>query len=138
MNDNSFMTRIAGTGSYVPTKSIGNAEVASRLGIDESYIVRMSGIRTRFWAADHEECSSLAEHAARRAVESAGMNVEEVDAILVSTTSPDKIFPSTACLLQQRLGLRHAGAFDFSASCSGFLYGLSMADRFIRTNQFQR
>ena len=132
------MAKIAGTGSSVPARSIGNAEVASRLGIDEPYIVRMSGIRTRFWAEDHEECSLLAEHAARRAVESAGMKVEEVDAILVSTTSPDKIFPSTACLLQQRLGLRKAAAFDLSASCSGFLYGLSMADRFIRTNRFQR
>ena len=138
MNDNFSLTRIAGTGSYVPARSIGNAEVASRLGIDEQYIVRMSGIRTRYWADDHEDCSYLAERAARRAVESAGVNLEEVDAILVSTTSPDKVFPSTACLLQQRLGLRHAAAFDLSASCSGFLYGLSMADRFIRSNQFQR
>ena len=111
MNDDISLTRIAGTGSYVPARSIGNAEVASRLGIDEQYIFRMSGIRTRYWADDHEDCSYLAEQAARRAVESAGVNLEEVDAILVSTTSPDKIFPSTACLLQQRLGLR---------SCSGF------------------
>lgn len=132
------LTRIAGTGSSVPARSVGNTEVASRLDIDEPYIVRMTGIRTRYWANDQEDCSLLAEKAARQAIESAGMKIEDIDAILVSTTSPNKIFPSTACLLQQRLGLRHAAAFDVSASCSGFLYGLSMADSFIRSNQFQR
>ena len=138
MNYDMSMTRIAGTGSYVPARSVDNAEVASRLEIDQHYISRMTGIRTRFWAHEHEDCSLLAEKAARNAIANAGFEIGDIDAILVSTTSPDKIFPSTACLLQQRLGLGHAAAFDLSASCSGFLYGLSMADRFIRTRQFQR
>ena len=137
MTDKLPMTKIAGTGSYVPSKQIENAEIASRLGIDEHYIFKMTGIRTRYWANDYEDCSFLAEQAARQAIESAGMEPNEIDAIVVSTTSPDKIFPSTACLVQQRLGLRHAAAFDVSASCSGFLYGLSMADCFIRSNQFR-
>jgi 3-oxoacyl-[acyl-carrier-protein] synthase III len=80
----------------------------------------------------------LAEHAARRACESAGIDPASVEAVLLSTTSPDRTLPSTACVLESRLGLRNAAAFDVAASCSGFLYGLSMADRFIRSGQFQR
>ncbi len=134
----SSLTRIAGTGSSTPVRPVGNAEVASRLKIDEHYISRMSGIHTRYWANEDEDCSLLAETAARRAMEGAGVKPEEIDVILVSTTSPDMVFPSTACLLQKRLGLRRAAAFDVSASCTGFLYGLSMADGFIRAGLFNR
>ena len=138
ISDSSFLTTIAGTGSSTPARPIGNAEVASRLEIDEQVISRMSGINTRYWANENEVCSLLAERAARRAMENAGVAPEEIDVILVSTTSPDMVFPSTACLLQQQLGLRRAAAFDVGASCSGFLYGLSMADCFIRSGQFHR
>ena len=139
MESNIFhLTRIAGTGSSTPTRAVGNAEVASRLHIDEPYISRVSGIHTRYWANEGEDCSLLGEKAARRALECADVGPSEIDVILVSTTSPDMVFPSTACLLQQRLGLRRAAAFDVGASCTGFLYGLSMADGFIRSGQFNR
>ena len=108
------------------------------MGIEPSYIFRVSGIRSRFWADSQEECSFLAEQATRRALDQAGLVPEDLDAILVSSTSPEMIFPSTACLLQARLGIRGIPAFDLSASCSGFLYGLSMADCFIRAGQFRR
>ena len=132
------LTRIAGTGSSTPIRAVGNAEVASRLKIDEHYISRVSGIQTRYWANAEEDCSLLAEKAASRALDCAGMGPSDIDVILVSTTSPDMLFPSTACLLQQRLGLKRAAAFDLGASCTGFLYGLSMADSFIRSGQFNR
>jgi len=135
---NGSVSRIAGTGSYLPARRVENQELADLLGIEPSYIFRVSGIRTRFWAGTHEECSSLAEQAARGALDQAGLAPEDLDAILVSSTSPDMIFPSTACLLQARLGIKGIPAFDLSASCSGFLYGLSMADCFIRSGQFRR
>ena len=132
------VSRIAGTGSCLPGRQVENQEVAEILNIEPSYIYRVSGIRTRFWAESPEECSYLAEQAARRALEQAGLVPEDLDAILVSSTSPEMIFPSTACLLQARLGIKGVPAFDLSASCTGFLYGLSMADCFIRVGQFRR
>lgn len=135
---NGIVSRIVGTGSYLPVRRVENQEVADLLGIDPSYIFRVSGILTRFWADPQEECSFLAEQAARRALDQAGLAPEDLDAILVSSTSPDMVFPSTACLLQARLGIKGIPAFDLSASCSGFLYGLSMADCFIRAGQFGR
>ena len=134
----SSLTKIVGTGSSMPVRPVGNAEIASRLKIDERYISRISGIHTRYWANEHEDCSLLAEKAARQAMDSARVRPEQIDMILVSTTSPEMIFPSTACLLQKRLGLRRAAALDVSASCTGFLYGLSMADRLIRSGQCHR
>lgn len=135
---NGSLSRIVGTGSYLPGRRVENQEVADLLGIEPSYIFRVSGIRTRFWAEPQDECSFLAEQATRRALDQAGLVPEDLDAIVVSSTSPDMIFPSTACVLQARLGIKGIPAFDLSASCSGFLYGLSMADCFIRTGQFRR
>ena len=132
------VSRIVGTGSYIPARRVENQELADLLGIEPSYIFRVSGIRTRFWADSHDECSFLAEQAVRRALDQAGLAPEDLDAILVSSTSPDMIFPSTACLLQARLAIKGIPAFDLSASCSGFLYGLSMADCFIRSGRFRR
>lgn len=131
-------TRIIGTGSYVPERSIDNAEICRGLSVDAERAFRLTGIRTRHWAAAEEATSDLAEQAARRACESAGVNPASVEAVLLSTTSPDRMLPSTACVLQSRLGLTSVAAFDLAASCSGFLYGLSMADRFIRSGQFRR
>ncbi|WP_342347290.1 beta-ketoacyl-ACP synthase III [uncultured Nitrospira sp.] len=132
------LSRIVGTGSFLPGRLVDNQEVADLLGIEPSYIFRVSGIRNRFWAGPHEECSFLAEQATRRALDQAGLVPEDLDAILVSSTSPEMMFPSTACLLQARLGIKGIPAFDLSASCSGFLYGLSMADCFIRAGKFRR
>jgi len=134
----SLSSRIAGTGSFVPGRVVSNQEVGQRLGIDPDYIVRVSGIRTRHWVASGEDCSWLAEQAARQALHQAQVAPEELDAIIVSTTSPDIMFPSTACLLQGRLGIKGIPAFDVSASCSGFLYALWMADCFIRSGQYRR
>jgi 3-oxoacyl-[acyl-carrier-protein] synthase III len=131
-------SRIIGTGSYVPTRIVTNDEVARLLRVDAEGIFRRTGIRARHWAAEDECTSHLAEVAARRAYESAGVTLGAADAIVVSTTSPDMGFPSTACHLQHNLGLRGAAAFDLAASCSGFLYGLSMADRLIRSGQVRR
>lgn len=131
-------TRIIGTGSYVPERAVGNNEVAVQAQIEPEAIYRLTGIKTRYWAADEQAASDLAEEAARRACRAAGVSPSSIEAVLVSTTSPDMTFPSTACLVQGRLGIHGAAAFDLSASCSGFLYGLSMADRFLRAGQFRR
>jgi 3-oxoacyl-[acyl-carrier-protein] synthase-3 len=131
-------SRIIGTGSYVPERLVDNAEVSRLLSLDAEAVHRLTGIRSRHWAAPEQATSDLAEHAARRACESAGIDPASVEAVLVSTTSPDRTLPSTACVLQRRLGLRSVPAFDLAASCSGFLYGLSMADRCIQSGQFRR
>jgi 3-oxoacyl-[acyl-carrier-protein] synthase-3 len=132
------LSRIRGTGSALPARRVDNLEVAQLLGNDLSYIFRVSGIRTRHWVESHEDCSSLAEQASRQALDQAKLTPNDLDAIIVSTTSPDMPFPSTACLLQSRLGMTGIPAFDCSASCSGFLYGLSMANCFLRAGQFRR
>jgi 3-oxoacyl-[acyl-carrier-protein] synthase-3 len=137
-----------GTGSYLPDRTVTNQEISERLkraadpfgtqSLDPEGIYRRTGIRTRHWAADDQASSDLAEFAARRALDAAGIQPSSLDAILVSTTSPDMVFPSTACHLQRRLGTHGPAAFDVSASCSGFLYSLSMADAFIRSGQYRR
>ena len=131
-------TRIIGTGSYLPERVVDNAEICRRLDVDADGAFRLTGIRSRHWAGPQEATSDLAEQAARLACESAGIDPASVEALLLSTTSPDRTLPSTACALQSRLGMRSGAAFDLAASCSGFLYALSMADRFIRSGQFRR
>lgn len=131
-------SRIIGTGSSVPERVIENTEISRSLSLDAEAVYRLTGIRSRHWATPEQTSSDLAEHAARQACESAGVAPASVEAVLVSTTSPDRTLPSNACVLQGRLGLRGAAAFDLAASCSGFLYGLSMADRFIQSGQFRR
>jgi len=133
-----YTSRICGTGSWVPERQVTNEEVAAHFAIRNQDIFRVTGIRTRHWSQAHETCSHLAEHAARLALDDAGLSSDAMDAILVSTTSPDKPFPSVACSLQNRLGAKHVAAFDLSASCSGFLYGLSMAHAFICSGKFHR
>ena len=133
----SYTSRIRGTGSYVPERRVTNEEVATQFALHGRDVFRVTGIRARHWSPAEETCSHLAERAARQALESSGLPSDAMDAILVSTTSPDTSFPSTACALQERLGARHVAAFDLAASCSGFLYGLSMADAFIRSGQFR-
>ena len=133
----SSASRICGTGSSVPERRVTNEEVATQFALHDRDVFRVTGIRARYWSQADETCSRLAERAARQALESSGLSSEAMDAILVSTTSPDTPFPSTACVLQERLGARRVAAFDLAASCSGFLYGLSMADALIRSGQFR-
>lgn len=129
-------SQIVGTGSFLPQRVVENAEIGWQVQREPDEIFRVTGIRTRRWVVPGEECSMLAEGAARKALESSGLPAENLDAIIVSTTSPDTIFPATGCALQRRLGIGTIPAFDISASCSGFLYGLSMADSFIRSEQY--
>lgn len=131
-------SRIVGTGSYVPVRTVTNAEVGLALGLASEAVCRRTGIRFRHWADAEQATSDLAEQAARAACEAAGLPPSSVDAIVLSTTSPDMVFPSSACLLQRRLGAARAAAFDVAASCSGFLYALSMADRLVRGGQARR
>lgn len=127
--------RVIGTGSYLPDRVVTNGEVAEPLGLSAAQIERLTGIRERRWAADAQASSDLAVTASRQAFDAAGCQAADMDAVIVSTTSPDMAFPSTACLVQRALGCRTVGAFDVSASCSGFLYALSMADAMIRSGQ---
>ncbi|HEU4686092.1 MAG TPA: beta-ketoacyl-ACP synthase 3 [Nitrospira sp.] len=131
-------TRIIGTGSYVPERVVSNEEVGGPLGIGPELAFQLTGIRERRRAADREASSDLAVAAARSALDAAGIPASSIQAILVSTTSPDTIFPSTACYVQSKLGCRGVAAFDLAASCSGFLYGLSMADAMIRSKQIEQ
>ncbi|MDF0651288.1 MAG: ketoacyl-ACP synthase III [Nitrospira sp.] len=127
--------KVIGTGSYLPDRVVPNEEIASQLGLTSLRIQRLTGIRTRHWAGDHEAPSDMAVAAGRRALDAADCAASSIDAIILSTTSPDMVFPSTACSVQRGLGCRQVGAFDVSASCSGFLYGLSMAQAMIQSGQ---
>ncbi|MBK7236551.1 MAG: ketoacyl-ACP synthase III [Sterolibacteriaceae bacterium] len=127
--------RIAGTGSYLPGQPVSNNDLIAR-GIESSdeWIADRTGIRLRHFAADDVGSSDLALEASRRAVEAAGIDPAEIDLIVVATSTPDYIFPSTATLLQDKLGIRNGGAaFDVQAVCTGFVYGLATAEKFIRS-----
>jgi 3-oxoacyl-[acyl-carrier-protein] synthase III len=124
---------IIGTGSYLPSRVVTNEEIARMTGVSPAGIERLTGIRTRHWAAEEEASSDMAIVAGRRALDAAGCSPSSIDTIILSTTSPDMVFPSTACSVQRGLGCRQVGAFDVSASCSGFLYGLSMAQAMIQS-----
>jgi 3-oxoacyl-[acyl-carrier-protein] synthase-3 len=125
-------SRIAGTGSYLPEKILTNADLEHMVDTTDEWIFSRTGIRERHIVADNEFTSDLALHAARNAIESAGIQATDIDLIIVATTTPDKIFPSTACILQQKLGIAGCPAFDVQAVCSGFVYALATADNFIR------
>jgi 3-oxoacyl-[acyl-carrier-protein] synthase-3 len=126
-------SRILGTGSYLPEKVLTNADLEKMVDTTDEWIVSRSGIRERHVAAEGETTCDLAFHAAARALEAAGMKGEEIELVILGTTTPDIIFPSTACLLQHRLGANGCPAFDVNAACSGFVYALSIADQFIRS-----
>jgi len=128
-------TKIIGTGSYLPERVVSNSEVGALLGIDPGGVSRLTGIQERRRAAVFQASSDLAAEAARSALQAAGFPATELGAIVLSTTSPDTVFPSTACHVQRMLGCSTIPAFDVAASCSGFLYGLSIADAMIRSGQ---
>lgn len=127
---------IIGTGKYVPEKILSNHDLEKMVDTSDEWIVSMTGIRERHIAAPNEATSDLAYHAAVNAMKSAGMNAEDLELIIVATITPDMFFPSTACLLQDRLGAKKAAAFDLSAACSGFVYGLATATNFVKTGMY--
>lgn len=126
-------SRIAGTGSYLPEKILTNADLERMVETTDEWIFSRTGIRERHIAADNEFTSDLALHAANNALQAAGISAQDLDLILVATTTPDRVFPSTACLLQHKLGNAGAPAFDIQAVCSGFIYAMATADQFIRS-----
>jgi 3-oxoacyl-[acyl-carrier-protein] synthase-3 len=126
-------SRIRGTGSYLPAKVLTNADLVNMVDTTEEWIVERTGIRERHIAADNEGTCDLAEQAARRAIDAAGISHRDIDLIIVATTTPDRVFPSTACLLQDRLDIHGCAAFDVQAVCTGFVYALGIADKFVRS-----
>ena len=136
-------SRIIGTGSYLPGDPVSNQALAERLaarGVETSdeWIVARTGIRQRHLAAEGVTTSQLAAEAGRRALEAAGLGPDSIDLVVVATSTPDWIFPSTACLVQKALGIVGGGAFDVQAVCSGFVYGLACADSLIRSGVARR
>ncbi len=128
-------SRIIGTGSYLPEKVLTNFDLEKMVDATDEWIVTRSGISERRIAAEGEFTSDLAVEACRNAMAAAGIGVDEIDLVIVATTTPDQIFPSTACILQDKLGIRQGAAFDVQAVCAGFMYALNTADLYIRGGQ---
>jgi len=126
-------SRIAGTGGYLPERIMTNAELEQLVDTSDDWIRARTGIAERHIAAEDETTCDLAERAVLKAIEAAGIKPDAIDLIIVGTTTPDVVFPSTACLLQQRLDIHGCPAFDIQAVCTGFIYALDVADKFIRT-----
>ena len=126
-------SRIAGTGSYLPEKVLTNHDLEEMMDTSDDWIQERTGIKRRHIAADGEATSDLALAAANEALDMAGIAADDINLIIIATTTPDKVFPGVACIVQRRLGIRGCGAFDIQAACSGFVYGLDLADRYIRT-----
>lgn len=130
-------SRIIGTGSYLPEKILSNSDLATLVETSDEWIQQRTGIRQRHIAADNETTSDLALKASQRALDMAGITPDQLDLIIVATTTPDMVFPSTACLLQSKLGAKGMPAFDVQAVCSGFVYALTTADQFMRSGQYE-
>lgn len=130
--------RILGTGSYLPAQALSNADLAARVETSDEWIVSRTGIRQRHIAAPDEKTSDLAFKAAERAIAAAGIDRADIDLIIVATTTSDMMFPSTACILQEKLGLPGVPAFDVQAVCAGFIYALSTANAYIRSGQARK
>lgn len=139
MTQPAIYSRVIGTGSYLPPRSVTNQQLADELAArnietSDEWIVARTGIKSRHFAAPDVTTSDLAAEAARKAIEAAGIDAQAIDLIIVATSTPDFVFPSTACLLQHKLGIKNGGAaFDVQAVCSGFVYALATADNFIRS-----
>ena len=129
-------SKIIGTGSYLPAKALTNSDLEKMVETSHDWIVSRSGIHERHVAADSELTSDLALQASLRAIEAAGISANDIDLVIVATTTPDQVFPSTACILQDKLGIKNRGAaFDMQAVCGGFVYALNTADLYIRGGQ---
>jgi len=128
-------SEIIGCGSYLPERVVTNAELSAKLDTTDEWITTRTGIRQRHLAADGELTSDLALKAAERALENANIPASEVDMVVLATTTPDNTFPATATKVQDKLGIVNGAAFDVQAVCSGFIYGMAIADNFIKTSQ---
>ncbi len=128
-------SRIAGTGSYLPKKILTNADLEKLVDTGDDWIRTRTGIENRHIAAEGETTTDLAEHASRRALEDAGVTPGDIDLICVGTTTPDLVFPNVGTLLQDRLGIHGCPAFSLEAACTGFMYALSVADKFVRQGE---
>ena len=127
---------VTGVGAYVPRRILTNADLEKLVDTTDEWITTRTGIKERRIAADHEHTSDLATEAARRAMQDAGITAEQIDLIIVATITPDMFFPSTACLVQAKLGAHRAAAFDLEAACSGYIYGLEIAQQFIMSRTY--
>jgi 3-oxoacyl-[acyl-carrier-protein] synthase III len=130
-----YRSVVAGCGAYLPERVVTNDELAQRLDSSDEWIVQRTGIRQRHVAAPGELCSDLARRAAQGALASAGMTARDIDLLIVATTTPDHTFPATAAKVQGQLGMVQGCAFDVQAVCSGFIYGMAIADNFLKTGQ---
>ena len=127
---------IVAVGSYVPERVLANAELEKMVETSDEWITSRTGIKERRIAAANEYTSDIASKAAQRAIQRAGIRPEQIDLIIVATITPDMLFPSTACLVQQKIGAKKAAAFDIEAACSGFIYGLEIAQQFITSRTY--
>lgn len=127
-------SRIVGTGRYLPEKVVTNKDLEKVMETSDEWIRERTGIKRRHIAADGETTSDIAVQAAKAAMDMAGFGPDDIDLIIVATTTPDKVFPGTACIVQRKLGITGCGSFDVQAACSGFIYGLDVADRYLRTD----
>lgn len=132
-----YRSRIAGTGSYLPEKLLTNADLEKLVETNDAWIVERTGMKVRHLAAEGQNTTDLALIACQRALQAANLTAQDIDLILFCTVSPDTLMPSAACVLQAKLGARKIMAFDLSAACSGFVYGISVADQFIKTGVFK-
>lgn len=126
-------SKVIGTGGYLPEAVCTNDDISQHVETSDSWIVERTGIKSRRIAAAHETAASMAEIAARQAIEAAQITADEIDLIIVATGTPDRVYPSTACLLQHRLGVKNGVAFDIQAACSGSIFGMSIADQYIKS-----
>ena len=129
---------VRGVGSYLPARVMTNAELSTLVDTSDEWIVQRSGIRERHIAADGETTSDLGLNAAKAALASAGLDAQDIDLIVLATSTPDRTFPASATAIQDRLGIRHGCAFDLQAVCSGFIFALSTADKFLRSGSHKR
>ena len=127
-----IFSKIIGTGSYLPERIVTNKDMEKIVETNDEWIVSRTGIRERHYAADDQSASDLALIACQRAMQAAGVTDNDIDLIIVGTSTPDMVFPATACILQDKLGVKQGFAFDIQAVCAGFVYGLATADNFIR------
>lgn len=128
---------LAGTGSFVPPKILTNEDLTKIVETSDEWITTRTGIKTRHVVSEGETTATLAAEAARRALHDAGMKAEELNLIIIGTITPEMVFPSTACFVQDMIGAKNAWAFDLSAACSGFVYGLSIAQQFVSSGLYQ-
>jgi len=131
-------SKITGTGSYLPATVLSNEDIEKRIDTSDEWIFSRTGIRTRRVAAEDETTSDLGAHAARAAMASAGVTPDDIDLIVLATTTPDMVFPSTACIVQRKLGVTRGAALDVQAVCTGFVYALAIADKFVASGQHRR